>query len=62
MRIKHGETVVTLAVSHSESMRTTVPAHVIDQLQLRPKDRVKWSMDKIDGVWVATIRKSSGDD
>lgn len=62
MRIKRGETVLTLAVPHSDSMRTTVPAHVIDQLQLRPKDRVKWTMDKVDGEWIATIRRVDPDD
>ena len=56
-RIRDGETALALAVPHSESLRTTVPANVVRKLQLNAKDHVFWDIDKIDNEWVATIRK-----
>lgn len=60
-RSKGDETTMSLAVSHSESLRTTVPAYVARKLGIGPKDRVVWDLDKVDSGWIATIRKV-GDD
>ena len=56
-RLENNETVMTLAVSRSNSLRTTVPVHITRKLKLAQGDRVVWDFDKVDGKWIATIRK-----
>ena len=56
-RLETNETVLTLAVSRSSSLRTTVPAHIARKLDMVQGDRVIWDLDKVNGVWLAIIRK-----
>ena len=56
-RLKNNETVMTLAVSSSDSLRTTVPIHIVKKLKLEKGDHVEWDIDKVSGDWIATIRK-----
>lgn len=59
-RLADNETVLSLAVSRSNSLRTTVPIHIIRKLGLDPGDHVVWDIDKkADGEWVATIHKKA---
>lgn len=55
--MKDGETILSLAVSNSYSLRTTVPIHVARQLELEKGDRMVWDLYKEDGKWIAKIRK-----
>ena len=55
------ETVTALSVSNSQSLRKTVPIHMARQLCLEPSSRVKWDMNKVDGKWIATVRKENGE-
>ena len=56
-RLGVNESALALAVSKSCSLRTTVPLHIVNQMGLSEKDIIVWSLDKIDGDWIATIRK-----
>ena len=56
-RLKDNETKLTLAVSRSNSLRTTVPIHIVHKLDLENGDRIVWDIDKIGGEWIAIIRK-----
>lgn len=56
------ETVIALAVQKSESVRTTVPKHIAKKLGLEPGVHVMWDIDKIEGEWVATIKKAASKD
>lgn len=56
-RLKNNETVMTLAVSSSDSLRTTVPIHIVKKLGLENGDRVQWDIDKKDNKWFAVIIK-----
>ena len=56
-RLKNNETKLTLAVSRSNSLRTTVPIHIVHKLDLESGDRIVWDIDKIGGEWIAIIRK-----
>ncbi len=38
-KVKGNVTTLHLAVSQSESLRTTVPSHIVSQFNLSPKDR-----------------------
>ena len=58
-RLSVNETALALAVSHSRSLRTTVPLHIVEQLGLKEKDVIMWSMDKDGEEWIATIRKKA---
>ena len=51
------ESVLSLAVSKSNSLRTTVPIHIINQLNLKKGDTVKWTLDKVNNEWTASIKK-----
>ena len=55
--MKNNETVMTLAVSSSDSLRTTVPIHIVKKLGLENGDRVQWDIDKKDNKWFAVIVK-----
>ena len=59
-RVKGNETILSLAVSQSESLRTTVPAHMVDQFNLGPKDRFKWDLKVMDGGLKIVIAPISG--
>lgn len=52
------ETVVALAVRESKSVRTTIPKHIAKKLELDQGVHLKWDIDKIDGEWMAVIRKA----
>ena len=57
-RMKEGHTSATAAHSSSESLRTTIPAHVTKKLGIARMDVLVWDIDKVDGEWTATIRKA----
>ena len=59
-RVKGNETTLHLAVSQSESLRTTVPSHIVSQFNLSPKDRLRWEMKVIDGDLKIVIIPISG--
>lgn len=52
------ETRVSLAVSNSDSVRTTIPIHIAKKLGLSEGDTLTWDLDKINGRWIGTVRKS----
>ena len=56
-RLETNETKLTLAVSRSNSLRTTVPMNIVKKLGLSEGDHVTWDMDKINNEWIAIIRK-----
>ena len=58
-RLRDNETVLSLAVSRSNSLRTTVPIHIVRKLNLEHGDHAVWDIDKIDDEWIATIRKKA---
>ena len=58
-RLKNNETTLSLAVSKSDSLRTTVPIYIIKKLNLKKGDRVEWDIDKVKGRWIATIKRSN---
>ncbi len=57
MKRDTNETIIALAVSRSESVRTTIPKHIARKLGLEPSVHVVWDLDKVDGEWMATMRK-----
>lgn len=57
-RIQEGRTSVSIARKATVSLRTTIPAHITKKLDLTAKDQLDWDVDKVDGVWIATIRKA----
>ncbi len=57
-RLESDETILALAVSRSNSLRTTIPRHIVKKLNLSKGDAVRWDIDKTtNGKWVATISK-----
>ena len=56
-RLEINETRVSLAVSNSQSLRTTIPIHIAKKMKLSAGDSVSWDFDKISNVWVGTIKK-----
>jgi hypothetical protein len=50
-------TVLTLNSSKRASLRTTVPMSIVRQWNLRPKDKLYWQMDIINGKIVAVVNK-----
>lgn len=56
-RTNTNESVLTLAVSKSKSLRTTVPIHIVDLLKLKEKDRLEWTLDKKETEWIVVIKK-----
>ena len=56
-RNTNNESKMSLAVSRSESLRTTVPIHITQKLGLKKGDMAVWDMDKVNGTWVAILKK-----
>lgn len=56
-RISVDETVATPATSKSKSLRTTIPAHVVNQLKINDGDLLTWELDKVGNRWKAIIVK-----
>ena len=48
-RMKGNTTTLSLAVSSSESLRTTVPTHIVSQFKLKAGDKLDWDLRVIDG-------------
>lgn len=48
---------VSTASQTSNSLKTTIPIFVALQMELAPKDHLKWRLDKVGGEWVATLKK-----
>lgn len=57
-KLKGMVTAASLARTSSDSLKTTIPTMIAAQLDISPKDRLEWRIDKVEGVWVATIRKA----
>lgn len=59
-RLGVNESALSLAVSKSRSLRTTVPLHIVEQMELGEGDVVLWKLDKMkSGEWVATVKKKT---
>ena len=58
-RMKGDLTVATPAHSSAESLRTTIPAHVVRQLGLVGRDHLDWRIDKVGDEWVVVVRRVS---
>ncbi len=56
-RMKGITSSVNLARLTAESYKTTIPVQVAGPMGLAHKDHIGWTLDKIDGEWLATIRK-----
>ena len=44
-RTKGNTTACSLAVSKSDSLRTTVPSHIVNQFNLKPGSKLKWNLE-----------------
>ena len=42
---RHGESVLHPATSMSNSLRTTVPAYLVNQLDLKKGDKLSWGIE-----------------
>jgi len=50
-------TVLTLNSSKRASLRTTVPMSIVRQWNLRPKDKLYWQMDIVNGKMVVVVNR-----
>ena len=55
-RMSGDRTRVSSANPDNASVRTTIPAFIAKKLGLAAGSVLDWDLDKVDGVWVATIR------
>ena len=51
------ETMLSRAVSKSDSLRTTVPIHIVKKLGLKKGEHIEWDLDKVNNEWIAIIKK-----
>jgi bifunctional DNA-binding transcriptional regulator/antitoxin component of YhaV-PrlF toxin-antitoxin module len=51
------ETKINKASSAHDQIRTTIPTAIAERLELKSGDKIDWELDKIDGVWIAIIKK-----
>lgn len=58
-RGKTNETALQNSTPVSPSLRTTVPEHIVTQLELQSKDKLLWKLEKNKGVWIAIIQKKN---
>ena len=48
-RMKGNTTTLSLAVSKSDSLRTTVPTHIVSQFDLKPGSKLNWDLKVVEG-------------
>ena len=48
-RMKGNTTTLTLAVSKSDSLRTTVPTHIVSQFNLQAGNKLTWELEVVNG-------------
>ena len=56
-KLETNETVLHLAVSRSNSLRTTIPLHIAKKLGLSQGDHLEWDIDKVNNSWIMIIKK-----
>ena len=56
-RMSGDRTRVSAANPDNISVRTTIPAFIARRMGLNVGSVLDWDLDKVDGVWVATIRR-----
>lgn len=56
-RLELNITRVSLAVSNSQSLRTTIPIHIAKKMGLAVGDSITWDLDKVSSEWIGTIKK-----
>jgi hypothetical protein len=49
------ESILNLATSKRRSLRTTVPAFIVDQFELKPGDKLQWKI--VDGKLEVEMKK-----
>lgn len=54
------KTKVNKASSTHDQLRSTIPSSIAEKLNIKAGDEIDWDLDKINGVWVATIKKIVG--
>lgn len=50
-------TKVTRAKPETTSVRTTIPVHVANKLNVDAGDTLRWDIDKKDDTWIAVFSK-----
>ena len=59
-RTPTNESKAVAARATTVSVRTTIPAHITQQLGVEAGDTLVWELDKVRGRWMATITKKAG--
>ena len=56
-RMRVGRSRISAARTGHISVRTTIPMHIANKMELLVGSTIEWDLDKVDGSWIATIRK-----
>lgn len=56
MKLKF-KTKLNVAKKEGSTLRTTVPAKIIEALKLEKSDSLVWELDKTKGEWVVSVKK-----
>ena len=56
-RVGYNVSIMSLAVSKSNSLRTTMPLHIAQKMGLGAGDKITWDLDKVKNTWIATVQK-----
>ncbi|OPX60977.1 MAG: hypothetical protein A4E25_00092 [Methanobacterium sp. PtaB.Bin024] len=55
--MKGSVTKVGYANKEKYTLKTTIPSEVRDYLELTGGDQILWELDKVNGKWIAVIKK-----
>jgi bifunctional DNA-binding transcriptional regulator/antitoxin component of YhaV-PrlF toxin-antitoxin module len=53
------KTKVNKASSTHDQLRSTIPSSIAEKLEIKAGSEIDWDLDKVDGLWVAVIKKIS---
>lgn len=62
MKMKKGQTKVVVAKTNSESLRTTIPSHIVELMKLEDGDSLEWDFNIKDSEGIVTVRKIRNDE
>lgn len=60
-RVKGNQTILASAVANSDSLRTTVPSHIVQQFKLKQKDRFGWELKMEGGELLILVTPITGE-
>ena len=59
-KMRKGQTKVVAAKTNSDSLRTTIPSHIVELMRLRDGDTLEWQFEMKESEGIVKVRRFKG--